>query len=76
MRVVGRRCFPPVGLRGPTADEITASIESSARAPRVVPKGVYRYRTHAEANADTDRWAAEALVADAATAERPPRSGD
>jgi hypothetical protein len=63
MRVAGRRCLPPVGLRGPTEDEVAASVESSARAPRVVPKGVYRYRSHAQANADTDRWAAEALVA-------------
>jgi D-serine deaminase-like pyridoxal phosphate-dependent protein len=55
--------LPPLGLRGPTEDEIAASRESSARAPRVVAKGVYRYRSHAQANADTERWAAEALVA-------------
>jgi hypothetical protein len=26
------------------------------------PKGVYRYRNHAEANADMDRWIAETMA--------------
>lgn len=63
MRVVGRRQLPAVGLRGPTPDEVRASVENALRAPRVIPKGVYRYRTHAEANADMDRWTTDALVA-------------
>ena len=62
MRVIGKRRFPGFGLRGPTADEIEASIDNSRRAPRVVPKGVYRYRSHAEANAAMDRWIVDGMV--------------
>jgi hypothetical protein len=54
----------PVGLRGPTDDEIRASMENAAIAPRfgVKVKGVYRYRNHAEANAAAERWKIEAMV--------------
>jgi hypothetical protein len=62
MRIVGKRRFPPLGLRGPTDAEILASTDSSLQAPRVVPKGVYRYRTHAEANAAMDRWVVDGMV--------------
>jgi hypothetical protein len=62
MRIVGNRHSRPVGLFGPTEDEIRASVENSKMTPCVVPKGVYRYRTHAEANAAADRWAVEAMV--------------
>jgi hypothetical protein len=62
MRIIGNRRSRPIGLFGPTDDEIRASVESSKLAPRVVPKGVYRYRTHAEANAAADQWAADGLV--------------
>lgn len=54
--------MPGIGLRGPTRDEIEASIDNSRRAPRVVPQGVYRYRSHAEANADMDRWTVDGMV--------------
>jgi hypothetical protein len=62
MRIVGKVNLPSVGLRGPTPDEVKASIESSRQAPRLAPTGVYRYRNHAEANAAMDRWIAEAMV--------------
>jgi hypothetical protein len=62
MRTIGNRPSRPIGPFGPTDDEVRASIESSRLAPRVIPKGVYRYRTHAEANAAADRWAVEAMV--------------
>jgi hypothetical protein len=62
MRIIGNRRSRSIGLFGPTDDEIRASVESSKLAPRVVPKGVYRYRTHAEANAAADQWATDGLV--------------
>ena len=62
MRVVGRRRMLDVGLRGPTEAEIRASAESSAMAPRTCPKGVYRYRNHAEANAQMEKWLVDGIV--------------
>lgn len=62
MRIVGNRTAPKVGLRGPTEDEIRASVESSQRSPRQVPRGIYRYRNHAEANAAMDRWIVDGMV--------------
>jgi hypothetical protein len=62
MRVVGKRSSPAFGLRGPTAAEIEASVQNARFAPRVVPKGIYRYRSHEEANADMDRWIAEGMA--------------
>jgi hypothetical protein len=67
MRIVGNRTPPKVGLRGPTADEIRASVESAERSPRPVPRGVYRYRNHAEANAAMDRWIVDGMVETART---------
>lgn len=63
MRIIGKRRLADFGMRGPTQAEIDASVEASRMAPRVIPKGVYRYRNHAEANADADRWAVDAMVA-------------
>ncbi len=73
MRVVGKRELPPVGLRGPTPAEIEASVENARFAPRVVPKGVYRYRTHAEANADMERWIVDGMVERSLELDQGPR---
>lgn len=62
MRIVGRRTLPEVGLRGPTEDEVRASMENSRLYAFRAPKGVYRYRNHAEADADMDRWVAETMA--------------
>ena len=63
VRIVGNRTAPRVGLKGPTDEEIRASIESSKHAPRfLISRGVYRYRNHAEADADMDRWIVEGMV--------------
>ena len=62
MRQIGGRALPPVGLRGPSEDEIEASRESARLAPRVVPKGVYRYRNDDEADAAMERWRVEGMV--------------
>jgi hypothetical protein len=71
MRVVGYRKTPGIGLRGPTEAEIQASVDSASLAPRVVPKGVHRYRTHAEANAAMDRWTVDGMVKKARELARP-----
>ena len=63
MRIVGELRLPSAGMRGPTPQEVEASVENARRMPRVIPMGVYRYRSHAEANADMDRWTADAMVA-------------
>jgi hypothetical protein len=73
MRTIGNRRSRPIGLFGPTDDEIRESDENSKLAPRVAPKGVYRYRTHAEANAAADRWAVEAMVKRALELRSAPR---
>ena len=53
-----------LGIRpsGPTAAEIRASVENSERAPKMFPKGVYRYRNHEEANAQMEQWLADGMV--------------
>ena len=61
-RVIGKRRERPPGPRWPTQAEIDASMEHALAAPRVVPKGVYVYRGHAAANADSERWSVDALV--------------
>ncbi len=62
MRVVGNKRPKEMGtLRPPSAEE-RAWIRSFAKTRTAVPKGIYRYRSHQEANADWDRWNAE-LVA-------------
>jgi hypothetical protein len=62
MRVVGNRKQEDIRLRLPTAAEIEANREASSRAPRVIPKGVYRYRSQDDANEAKDRWDADGLV--------------
>jgi hypothetical protein len=66
-RVIGKRRGADVAERvwaasGPTAEEIEW-IRSMSQYRTRVPKGVFRYRSHAEANADWERWHAE-LVAE------------
>lgn len=62
-RIIGRRRPRAFGtLRPPTEEERAWIADMAARRTRV-PKGVFRYRSHAEANADWERWQAE-LMAD------------
>jgi hypothetical protein len=62
MRIVGKQTEPQFGLRGPTPSEIEASVDSSRQAPRNIPKGVYRYKSHADANEAMDRWTVDGMV--------------
>jgi len=67
LTVVGRRRIRPSGsLRAPTAEERHWVQSMAARRTRV-PKGVFKYRTMAQANADWERWHADAMVATAQT---------
>lgn len=59
-RVVGRRRTRAIGEMpdAATRDALAQMAHYRTRAP----KGVFRYRTHEEANADRDRWTIEAVV--------------
>ncbi|CAK0740231.1 conserved hypothetical protein [Gammaproteobacteria bacterium] len=62
-RIIGCRKVREMGAPGsPTSEERAWFVNFSHRRTRV-PKGVFRYRTHEEANADWERWNAE-LVAE------------
>ena len=72
-RTIGRRRSPDLATRsrtaaagatGPTPEEIEW-IRAMSNYRTRVPKGVFRYRSHEEANADWERWHAE-LVAETA----------
>lgn len=73
MRVIGRRNRPSPGLRWPTQSEIDASVDASRRGPRVARRGVYRYRSHAEANAEMERWTVDGMVERALELDQGPR---
>ncbi len=61
--VIGtRQPRPPGPLRPPTPGERAWVREMANRRTRV-PKGIFRYRTLDEANADWERWCAELVAA-------------
>jgi hypothetical protein len=62
-RIIGHRRPRDVGEPGPPTHQEQAWLSYFASRRTCVPKGVFRYRTHEEANADWDRWNAE-LVAE------------
>ena len=62
MRVIGKRRMLLPGPNGPSEADVAASQEIAMAAPRTAPKGVYRYRSHEEANRDAERWAVDAMV--------------
>jgi hypothetical protein len=67
--IVGqRRQRLPGPLRAPTPEE-RAWVRKMAQRHTRVPKGVFRYRTVEEANADWEHWRAE-LVAETVSAHR------
>jgi len=69
VRTIGRRTEPPAGvLRAPTPEEQDWVRRMSGYRTRV-PKGIFRYRSAEEANADWDRWRA-ALLAEGTGIER------
>ena len=62
-RIIGQRQQPVLGaLRAPSAEE-RAWVARMAPAQTRVPKGIFRYRSPQEANADWERWQADAITA-------------
>ena len=61
-RIIGFRQTPVLGvLRAPSAEE-RAWVARMAPARTCVPKGIFRYRNAREANADWERWLADAIA--------------
>ena len=61
-RIIGQRQPPLLGaLRAPSADE-RAWVARMAPARTRVPKGVFRYRSMQEANADWESWQADVIT--------------
>lgn len=61
-RVIGKPSTITVGLRGPNEDEVQASRDNAAGRTIQAPRGVYRYRSHDDANAQMDQWLAQSLA--------------
>jgi predicted RNase H-like HicB family nuclease len=58
MRTIGKK-DRPFGLRPPTIEEMEWVESWAKRYVSRVPKGVFRYKSHEEANADWDKWMAQ-----------------
>ena len=63
MKIIGRR-LQHVG-DGPPSLEAREAMGEMARYRTRVPKGIFIYRSHDEANADCERWLVDAMVAKA-----------
>lgn len=68
MRIVGTRKIRPIG-GSPSADQLLRGALFNDEIHRLptgtltrIPKGVYRYKTHEEANADQDRWLCDLML--------------
>ncbi len=59
-RIVGRRATPEPGI--PPSEAARAAMTKMAGYRTRVPKGVFVYRSHEEANRDRDRWLVDAMV--------------
>ena len=62
-RIIGHRKPRGIGQPGPPTSQEQAWLSSFARRRTRVPKGIFRYRSHEEANADWERWNAELVAA-------------
>jgi len=62
VRVIGKRKIEEFGARCPSPDTIRWMADFARRAPQVVPKGIYRYRNHAEADRDMKEWVTNGVV--------------
>jgi hypothetical protein len=61
IRVVGRRQHAPAGEPPPPASR--AALTKMAAYRTCAPKGVFIYRSHEEANRDSERWIVDSIVA-------------
>lgn len=60
-RTVGRRVPPPAG--GAPSKARRAALDALQPARTGAPKGVFRYRSHEEANAAREAWTVSVMVA-------------
>jgi hypothetical protein len=60
IRTVGRRRTPPIGV--PPEPQARAAWDALAAYRTRAPKGVYRYRSHADMQRDRDAWNARAVA--------------
>ena len=78
MRIVGDRVQRPISLR-PSAERLEAGMQFVAEmaalgnASTFIPKGVYRFRTHAEAEEQRISCLARGMAARAAQCKPDPR---
>jgi hypothetical protein len=61
-RTLGHRRPPPFGVLRPPSDNERAWVAAMASRLTRVPKGVFRYASHAEANDEWERWLAAAIT--------------
>ncbi|GAB6044348.1 hypothetical protein [Endothiovibrio diazotrophicus] len=62
MREIGKRTQRPTGEPRPPTPEERKWVEKMAQHPTRIPKGVFRYRSHEEANRDWEKWHVEQVV--------------
>ncbi len=62
-RIIGHRQTPLPGLLRPPDAEARDWVARMAPAQTRAPKGVFRYASQQEANADWERWQADAITA-------------
>jgi hypothetical protein len=60
LRVVGRRSRPEPGV--PPSPQARRAMSEMARYRTRAPKGIFFYRSHQEANRDSERWLLDAIV--------------
>jgi hypothetical protein len=65
-RVIGKRIQREIGPLAPPTREEQEWLASFAKRCTRVPKGIFRYPSHEEANADWERWNAELVAQTAA----------
>jgi hypothetical protein len=62
-RTIGRRTQRPIGVVAPPTPEEIAWREAMSQTRTRVPKGVFRYPTQEDANADWEKWQAQLVAA-------------
>ncbi|HKO53376.1 MAG TPA: hypothetical protein VJV79_36960 [Polyangiaceae bacterium] len=60
LRVAGRRAPPPPGVL--PSPEARAAMTQMANYLTRVPKGIFRYKSHEDANRDREKWQVAAMV--------------
>ena len=60
LRVAGRRVPPPTGVL--PSPEARAAMTRMASYLTRAPKGIFRYKSHEEANRDREKWQLAAMI--------------